>query len=347
MMPSWTATQLAYRPVIAAVLLFAGAFSVSAGFAHGTAGMAPLDDAFATLQPFENAPFPYSGPDPETGQPFLNVTRNGRHGHMSARGGVYWQDTTYSDNRVLLGLPQGFDLARPAIIVVYFHGNDATLERDVVGRQEILRQLSNSGLNGALVAPQMAVNALDSSAGRFWTHGTFAQFLHEAAMHLGGLYADAAAARASFDRLPVVVVAYSGGYDPAAFALTVGGAGKRVIGVILLDAAYGQIDRFVDWVAHNRRHAFFFSASSKSSSAGNAAIEAGLSSRQIEFTRKLPRVLVPGRIDFISVPGAEHQDFATEAWVRRPVAWLLSRIPGFSRRVSNASQADVGSGRQP
>lgn len=339
--------QLGCRPVIAAVLFVAGALSVSAGFAHGRVSMAPLDHAFATLQPFENAPFPYNGLDPETGQPFLNVTHNGRPGHMSVRGGVYWQDTTYSDNRVLLGLPQGFDLARPAVVVVYFHGNDATLERDVVGRQEILRQLSNSGLNGALVAPQMAVNALDSSAGHFWTDGTFARFLHEAAMHLGRHYADAAAARASFDRLPVVVVAYSGGYDAAAYALTVGGAGKRVVGVILLDAAYGQIDRFVDWVAHHHRHAFFFSACSRSSSAGNAAIEAGLSSRQIGFTRKLPRVLVPGRIDFLSVPEAEHEDFATEAWVRQPLAWLLSRIPGFSRRVSSAPQADVGSDSQP
>ena len=294
--------------------------------------MAPLDRTVSALVPFRNSAFPYDGFDPETNAPFLDVSQNGRRGHASARaGGVYWQDTTYSDNRVLLALPQGFDLARPAVLVVFFHGNDATLENDVVGRQRVLAQLADSGLNGALIAPQMAVNALDSSAGRFWTPGTFARFLREAADRLGDLYADAPEARARFDHLPVVVVAYSGGYDPAAYALSVGGAGKRVIGLVLLDAAYGQIDRFVDWVAHNQGHAFFFSAFTKSSAAGNAALEAGLSKEDVDSSRRVPRVLSPGSASFVPVLGANHDDFVTNAWVGQPLAWLLARIPGFSR----------------
>ena len=172
---------------------------------------------------------------------------------------------------------------------------------------------------------------LISSAGGFWTPGTFARFLHEAAGHLGDLYEDAPEARALFGRLPVVVAAYSGGYDPAAYALTVGGAGKRVIGLVLLDAAYGQTERFVDWVAHNRRHAFFFSAFTKSSAAGNAAIEAGLANEGIDFASQVPRVLVPGSATFIPVEGANHDDFVTNAWVDQPLAWLFDRIPGFSR----------------
>ncbi len=169
----------------------------------------------------------------------------------------------------------------------------------------------------------------NSSAGRFWTRGTFARFLGEAAGRLGDFYEDAAKARAIFSRLPVVIVAYSGGYDPAAYALTIGGSGKRVIGLILLDAAFGQTDRFVDWVARNWRRAFFVSAFTASSAAGNAAIKAGLTNEDIDFASQVPRVLVPGSVTFIPVEGANHDDFMTNAWVNRPLAWLLARIPGF------------------
>ena len=109
--------------------------------------------------------------------PFLDAADGERHGHTSLRGGIYWEDQTYSDRRVLLYIPKGFDPRRPALIVVFFHGNGATLARDVRDRQQVPRQVAESGLNAVLVAPQFAVDALDSSAGRFWEPGVFAQFL--------------------------------------------------------------------------------------------------------------------------------------------------------------------------
>ena len=48
---------------------------------------------------------------------------------------IYWQDETYQDNRVLVHMPKGFDVRKPGVIVVFFHGNGATLERDVRDRQ--------------------------------------------------------------------------------------------------------------------------------------------------------------------------------------------------------------------
>ena len=47
--------------------------------------------------------------------------------------------------------------------------------------------------------------------------------------------------------MPVVIVAYSGGYLPAVYSLTVGGDAGRVRGVVLLDALYGERDKFVSW----------------------------------------------------------------------------------------------------
>ena len=91
-----------------------------------------------------------------------------------------------------------------AVIIVFFHGNMATLSRDVVARQQMVRQLADFGLNAVLVAPQLAVDAQDSSAGRFWSPGGFSSFLGEAETKLGELYPSA---RGAFRRMPVVIVA--------------------------------------------------------------------------------------------------------------------------------------------
>ena len=138
-----------------------------------------IDGATVSLAAFENSAFPYHGMIPnyqETGKtrPFMDVDDNGRLGHSSPRGGIHWEDQTYSDRSVLLAAPQSFDPAKGGVIIVFFHGNNATLSRDVIARQQIVRQLSNSGLNAVLVAPQLAVDAQDSSAGRFWSSGGFA-----------------------------------------------------------------------------------------------------------------------------------------------------------------------------
>ena len=161
---------------------------------------------------------PLRGISPKTGKPFLDVERGRAARPHTARGGVLWEDATYSDRRVLLSIPRGFDLRKPSLIVVFFHGNGATLTRDVRNRQQVPRQIVESGLNAVLVAPQFAVDAADSSAGRFWEPGVFAQFMSEAAGQLARLHGDARA-RAVFERAPIVIAAYSGGYHPLAFVL--------------------------------------------------------------------------------------------------------------------------------
>ena len=123
--------------------------------------LAPLPSSKTALVPFEVTPFPYRGDVPDKNRPFLDVADGERHGHSTVRGGTYWEDQTYSDQRVLLHIPKGFDPRRPALMVVFFHGNEATLERDVRNRQAVPRQITESGLNAVLVAPQFAVNALE------------------------------------------------------------------------------------------------------------------------------------------------------------------------------------------
>ena len=291
-------------------------------------GMTSVDGSNVEYAAFQNSAFPYHGLIPnyqETGQtrPFLDVNDNGRLGHSSPRGGLLWEDQTYNDRTVLLAAPQSFDPNRPGVIVVFFHGNNATLERDVVARQQIVRQLADSGLNGVLVAPQLALDAPDSSAGRFWSPGGFAAFLNEADTKLGEFYPSA---RGAFRRMPVVIVAYSGGYLPAVYSLTVGGEGGRVRGVVLLDALYGEKDKFVGWVENSGRSAFFVSAYSTSSRDGNLAVEAELQRAGLTVQNELPATLSPGEIAFVDAGSVDHNDFLTSAWGGAPLRDIFSRI---------------------
>ena len=80
----------------------------------------PLPADVQVLTPYDMSPFPFDGVKPNEGT-FLNIFAAGRRGHATGRGGTNWEDTTYNDRRVLLYLPKGFDIRKPATLVVFFH----------------------------------------------------------------------------------------------------------------------------------------------------------------------------------------------------------------------------------
>ncbi|MGX1293863.1 hypothetical protein AB7M75_003771 [Bradyrhizobium ottawaense] len=217
----------------------------------------PRDD-LTTLVSMKSSAFPYFGNNPASDAPFLNIAKGDRRGHRSYSGRVFWQDETYNDSRVLMHVPEHFDVRKPGVIVVFFHGNGATLERDVRDRQLVPKQVTDSGANAVLLAPQMAVDAADSSAGKFWQPGGFKRFMAESADHLARVTGDPNSARA-FANMPIVIVGYSGGFLPTAWSLEVGGISDRVRGVVLLDAVYGEMDKFASWI-ESHRSGFFVSA---------------------------------------------------------------------------------------
>lgn len=296
---------------------------------HARSG--PLARARSKLVEFDTAPFPYAGIVPRTNKPFLDVTENGRRGHRTGSGRVYWEDETYSDRQVLLHLPKSFDVRRPSLLIVFFHGHGAKLADDVYLRQQVPAQISSSGVNAALVAPQLARNAADSSAGKFWEPGAFARFLGEAAQHLARLHGDPRSVR-SFASMPVVIVAYSGGYLATAWSVHHGGLTNRLHGVVLFDALYGELDIFADWISR-QKSAFFVSTYSSSTQSRNTQLQKVLTERQIPFTTALEPRLRPGSIAFLPAPKeADHKDFLTSAWVDDPLKDLLARLRSYARR---------------
>ncbi len=304
--------------------------SLAGSLSRRTAGLSPSQGATA-LVAFDTTPFPFHGTVPGRDKPFMDVDQDGRLGHSSSRNGILWEDQTYADKRVLLSIPEGFDPRRPSALVVFLHGNEARLERDVRDRQGVVRQLDASGINAVLVAPQFALDAKDSSAGRFWEPGTFALFLHEAGRRLAELNGTPQAAFV-FDEAPVVIVGYSGGYLPAAAALRYGGAGRRLRGVVLLDALYGEDETFDTFVLH-RGSGFFVSLYGKSSRAGNEAMKRRLAARGVPLADdSLGEAIGPGAVVFVDAGDAvPHGDFVTGALGGDPLAAVLARLRGFPR----------------
>jgi len=299
----------------------------------------PAREDQTTLVSLKSSAFPYFGNNPHTDQPFLNVSSGQRQGHRSYGGRVYWQEETYNDNRVLMHVPENFDVRKPAVIVVFFHGNGATLERDVRDRQLVPQQITDSGVNAVLLAPQLAVDAADSSAGKFWQPGGLKRFVAESADHLAELYGDPRAAKA-FANMPVIIVGYSGGFVPTAWSLEVGGLGDRVRGVFLLDAIYGELDKFASWIENNRT-GFFVSSYTRGTRRHDQELMHMLREKGIAVSEDIDAPLKPGSVVFVETPeGVTHRNYVTHAWTENPVKEVLVKMasaPSLTRIATSAA----------
>jgi hypothetical protein len=264
------------------------------------------------LVAFENAPFPYA-------------STHAWHGRWTSRS--RGAGRTYSDQRVLLHIPAHFDPNRPAVMVVFFHGHGATLSRDVLARQQVPAQISESGINAVLVAPQFAFDARDSNPGKLGMPGAFAKFVAEAGTQLAKLY-NHPGAEQKFAHMPIVLIAYSGGYLPAALSLQRGGAKDRIRGVVLLDALYGQLDKFAAWISGNPS-SFFVSVYLGGTRNRNLELERQLSARDVPFSDSLNPNSLENGVTFLSVKQARHRDLVTHAYVDYPVKDLIGRLAEY------------------
>ena len=278
-----------------------------------------------TLVSMKSSAFPYFGNNPRSEAPFLNIAKGERRGHRSYSGKVYWQDETYNDSRVLVHVPEHFDARKPGVIVVFFHGNGATLERDVRDRQMVPQQISESGVNAVLLAPQLAVDAADSSAGKFWQPNGFKRFMDESTAHLARLYGDPNSAK-TFANMPIVIVGYSGGFLP--------------------DAVYGELDKFATWIENNRS-GFFVSSYTRYTKRRDQELMAMLREKGISCREDMDGPLRPGSVVFVQTPeGVTHRSYVTQAWTENPVKDVLVKMaatPALTRLAS----APYATSRQP
>lgn len=286
------------------------------------------------VQSFKYAPFPYSGPGEDGRTPFYDlIDALKRRGHRTPSGDVLIEGITYSDDRTLMYVPAGFDPRRPALMVMFFHGHGSVIERTVM-EADLPRQIAESGANAVLVAPQFAYDAADSSPGKFWRPGALARFIDEAATKLAQLLApqgaDLRRLAGVFNLAPVMLVAFSGGYKPAAYVLARGGAAHRIHSVVLLDALYDEEDKFATWFASARQRAFIASFYTESTAGNQVKLRDMLAKRRIASTTSLPASFPSGTAAFVASGTIErHARFVLEGPPRDPVKTILATIPGY------------------
>lgn len=279
--------------------------------------------AITKLVALRSAPFPYDGNVPSQEHAFLDVEEDGRRGHGASHGRVLWEDETFNDPRSLLHIPAGFDVNRPSVLVLFFHGHGATLTRDVWRRQQLPEQVSASEMNAVLVAPQFAVDAADSSSGKFWAKDGLRRYLRDVSGALAALYGQPTARRA-FARMPVIVVAYSGGFAPAALAIRSKALAGRLRGVVLLDAMYGYRQTFENW-ADDLKDGFFINVYGRSTARRSRFLETQLGEQNVAIANALPARLGHGEVVSIEAD-VPHRDYVSSSFAAYPVAEILRRV---------------------
>ncbi len=175
-----------------------------------------------------------------------------------------------------------------------------------------------------------------ATAGKFWQRGGLKRFVTESSEHLARLYGDPGTAKA-FANMPVVIVGYSGGFVPAAWSLEVGGLGNRVRGVFLLDAVYGELDKFASWIVNNRS-GVFVSAYTRYTKRHDNELMQMLKEKGIAIAEDMDGPLRPGSVVFVETPeGVTHRDYVTHAWTENPVKEVLVKMaatPALTRMAA-------------
>jgi hypothetical protein len=130
--------------------------------------------------------------------------------------------------------------------------------------------------------------------------------------------------------MPVVLVAYSGGYLAAAYSLHHGGAKERVRGVLLLDALYGELDKFAAWIAANRSGVFVSSYIAKGPmKRRHADLMQMLRERDVVYATQMPRRGRRDNVFFLATASdVKHADFVTQAWAANPISDVLQKHAG-------------------
>jgi hypothetical protein len=137
--------------------------------------------------------------------------------------------------------------------------------------------------------------------------------------------------------MPIVIVGYSGGFLPTAWSLEVGGISNRVRGVFLLDAVYGELDKFASWIEKNRT-GFFVSSYTRYTKPRDRELMEMLRNKGITVTENMDGPLRPGSVVFVQTrDGIRHRDYVTQAWTEHPVREVLAKMaeqPAFTRMAS-------------
>jgi hypothetical protein len=260
---------------------------------------APGGNAGTFIAKLEHAPYPYAGKYGDSDLDFFDYIspESGERFHTNRYGIRLAEKAHYQDNSVLFHVPRHLDPRKPLVLVVYFHEIQSDIRKS--SRDYALtKQIENSRCNAILVMPQLAKDVADSSPGKFFQRSAFKAFMDEVAevltMRLGAAHASRLA------EAPLLIAAFSGGYKSAAYVLDRGGVDDRILGVVLMDALYEDVDKFQHWILANSNRAFFMNIYGKGECEANSKMLAAELNRPDLMERpSWPDRIAKGKIYFI------------------------------------------------
>jgi hypothetical protein len=110
--------------------------------------------------------------------------------------------------------------------------------------------------------------------------------------------------------------------------------------VVLLDAVYGELDKFASWIVNNRT-GFFISAYTRYTKRHDQELIQMLKDKDIAISEDIDGPLRPGSVVFVeTAEGVTHRDYVTHAWTENPVKEVLVRMattPALTRVVAGVA----------
>ena len=173
--------------------------------------------------------------------PFPHVDRITGHIYNNK---TYSAGEHYSDSSVAIFIPKGFKPKNRTDFVVYFHGWYNNID-SACNKFRLIEQFSESKKNAIFVFPEGPKNAPDSFGGKLEERYGLKYLMADVIQYLK------LKNKIKSDEIGRIILAgHSGAYRVISFCLMHGGLTQNISDIILFDALYGQIDKYIHWITN-------------------------------------------------------------------------------------------------
>lgn len=174
-----------------------------------------------------------------TSAPFPHADRAMGHTYNNQ---TYSKEKHYNDSSVAIFIPNGFQETEKINLVVYFHGWNNNID-SACTQFKLIEQFSNSKKNAIFVFPEGPKNAPDSHAGKLKDTDGLKHLLDDVLRYLSD-----AGELNTIHIGDVILAGHSGAYNVISFCLEHGGLIQKISDVILFDALYANVAKYLHWI---------------------------------------------------------------------------------------------------